>query len=84
MTATFTSIDPESDRCPRCGALLARDIVRLRVQYEALMAAALAAVRGHNIVISNGGTGWSRHVEEPLWQLRKALRVAGLNTGETK
>lgn len=30
------------------------------------------AVAGHDVVISGGG--WSRHVEEPLWALRKALR----------
>jgi 3-oxoacyl-[acyl-carrier protein] reductase len=38
-----------------------------------------AAVRGHDVVISNRGTGWTRYVEEPPWKLRSALRTAGIN-----
>ena len=41
MTATLTSTDVQSDRCPKCGAPLAGNIVRItRPRYEALMAAA--------------------------------------------
>jgi hypothetical protein len=57
------------------------DIEVPAAQYEALVAlvnAAQSAVRGHDIIISNGGTGWARHVEEPLWQIRKALHEAGM------
>jgi hypothetical protein len=47
-------------------------------QIDEIIQAAQKAVWGHSVVISNGGTGWQRHVEEPLWALRKALRRAGI------
>lgn len=47
-------------------------------EIQAIVDAAQKAVWGHSVVISNGGTGWTRHIEEPLWELRKALRRAGI------
>jgi len=37
---------------------------------DAIVDAAQKAVWGYTVVISNGGTGWQRHVEGPLWELR--------------
>jgi hypothetical protein len=62
--------------CDQKGAVQVYSIAR----HEALMAAAKEAVEAHDVIISNGGTGWNRHIAEPLWKLRAALRAAGIDT----
>ncbi len=57
--------------CDRCIEEAKKLIPSLRKENLAWRDAAIKCVHGHDVVISNGGVGWSRHVEEPLWQLRK-------------
>jgi hypothetical protein len=47
-------------------------------QLRAIADAAKRCVEKHDVVISAGGVGWQRHVEEPLRSLRKSLRRAGI------
>jgi hypothetical protein len=42
---------------------------------ERLIATVVEVISAHDVVISNGGTGWRRHLAEPLWELRQALTV---------
>lgn len=55
------------------GALAASPTPPAKTEGPALKDAAQAVVDAHDVLISTGGRGFHRHMEEPLWALRKAL-----------